>query len=219
MAKQKFYAVLRGRQTGIFNSWTECDAQIEGFSGAVYKSFKTRGEAEVALGLTNQESLLPTEQTPDTKVMIWRKRKLALLPANELVLESLSVDASCLGNPGDVEYRGVYTQTQEVIFHKRPMPNGTNNIGEFLAIVHALAHLKRQDSHLPVYTDSETAICWIMDKQVRTKLTSDDSNKEIFDLVERALNWLNKNSYENAIWKWNTQDWGEIPADFGRKKG
>lgn len=151
------------------------------------------------------------------KAIAWRKRKLAIIPASELISESISVDASCIGNPGDVEYRGVHTATREVIFHKRPMENGTNNIGEFLAIVHALAYLKKQDSKLPIYTDSETAIYWILDKRVKTELKADDSNREIYDLVERALSWLNTNSYENPIWKWNTQDWGEIPADFGRK--
>jgi ribonuclease HI len=219
MAKNKYYAVIRGKKTGIFDTWAECEQQIEGFSGAVYKSFKTRGEAESALGLTNQESLFPAEQTPDTKAVVWRKRKLAIIPADKMILDSISVDASCIGNPGDVEYRGVHTETREVFFHKRPMQNGTNNLGEFLAIVHALAYLKKQNSHLPIYyTDSETAIFWVMDRKVRTKLVADDSNHEIFELVERALSWLNNNSYENAIWKWNTQDWGEIPADFGRKK-
>lgn len=218
MAKQKYYAVLRGRETGIFNSWADCQQQIEDFSGAVYKSFKTRGEAEAALGLIHQDSLFSTEFKAEQKAVVWRKRKLAIMPADELILESLSVDASCIGNPGDVEYRGVHTQTREVIFHKRPMANGTNNVGEFLAIVHALAHLKKQDSRLPIYTDSEIAIYWVMDKKVKTKLTADDSNQEIFGLVERALSWLDSNSYENPIWKWNTQDWGEIPADFGRKR-
>lgn len=165
------------------------------------------------MGLLDQASLFPTEQ----KAIAWRKRKLAIMPAQELIVDSICVDASCLGNPGDVEYRGVHTQTREVIFHKRPMPNGTNNIGEFLAIVHAIAHLKKQNSTLPIYTDSEIAIYWVLDKQVRTKLSPDDSNREIFGLIERAIAWLNNNSFENAIWKWNTQEWGEIPADFGRK--
>lgn len=213
MTKKKYYAVLRGRQTGIFDSWADCEQQITDFSCAVYKAFKTRGEAEAALGLTNQGSLFSVE----SKTIAWRKRKLAIMPASEILSESICVDASCIGNPGDVEYRGVHTATREVVFHKRPMANGTNNIGEFLAIVHALAYLKKRNSKLPIYTDSEIAIYWILDKRVKTKLTADDSNREIFDLIERALSWLDTNSYENAIWKWNTQDWGEIPADFNRK--
>lgn len=183
MAAQKYYAVLRGRETGIFDSWADCEQQIQDFSCPVYKLFKTRGEAEAALGLIEQGSLFPGEQ----KAIAWRKRKLAIIPANELISDSICVDASCIGNPGNVEYRGVHTQTREIIFHKRPMTNGTNNIGEFLAIVHAIAYLNRQNSKLPIYTDSETAIYWVIDKRVRTKLTPDDSNQEIFGLVERAL--------------------------------
>ncbi|NJR63290.1 MAG: hypothetical protein HC769_33655 [Cyanobacteria bacterium CRU_2_1] len=215
MASKKYYAVLKGRQTGIFTSWADCEEQIKGVSGALYKAFKTRGEAEAALGMTDQASIFPTAQNE----VKWREVKERIVPASELILESVCVDASCLGNPGDVEYRGIYTATREVIFHKRPMPNGTNNLGEFLAIVHALAHLKNQTSDIPIYSDSETAILWVKNKRVRTKLEPNKDNKEIFNLTERALKWLENNDYTNTILKWNTQSWGEIPADFGRKHG
>ncbi len=210
MASKKYYAVLKGRETGIFTSWAECEKQIQGFSGALYKSFKTRGEAEAALGLIEQLSILPINQNE----VKWQE---PIIPASELIIASVCVDASCIGNPGDVEYRGIYTATREVIFHKRPMPNGTNNLGEFLAIVHALAYLKNQGSDIPIYSDSETAIIWVRNKRVRTKLEQTTNNEEIFKLVERALNWLENNEYANPIIKWNTRAWGEIPADFGRK--
>ncbi len=153
MASKKYYAVLYGRETGIFTSWAECEKQIKGFSGAVYKSFKTRGEAEAALGMIEQLSILPINQD-EIKCQEVREK---IVPASELILESVCVDASCIGNPGDVEYRGVYTATREVIFHKSPMPNGTNNLGEFLAIVHALAHLKKQGSDRSRPSSSEKA--------------------------------------------------------------
>lgn len=110
------------------------------------------------------------------------------------------------------------TATREVIFHKRPMPYGTRNLGEFLAIVHALAHLKKQASNIPIYSDSEIAILWVKNKRVRTKLEANEANEEIFDLMERALKWLENNDYTNALLKWDTHAWGEIPADFGRKQ-
>lgn len=213
MASKKYYAVLKGRQTGIFTTWAECEEQIKGFSGALYKSFKTRGEAEEALGLIYQATILPIEQ----KEIKWQEAQKTIMPASELIINSVCVDASCIGNPGDVEYRGVCTATREVIFHKRPMSNGTNNLGEFLAIVHALAYLKNQESHVPIYSDSETAILWVRNKKVRTSLTRSYDNQEIFDLVDRALKWLENNDYENVILKWNTVCWGEIFADFGRK--
>lgn len=47
----KVYAVKQGRQTGIFDTWAECQEQIKGFSGAVYKSFTSREDAEKYLGI------------------------------------------------------------------------------------------------------------------------------------------------------------------------
>jgi ribonuclease HI len=132
-------------------------------------------------------------------------------------MDSICVDASCRGNPGDVEYRGVCTKTHEVLFHKSPMAKGTNNLGEFLAIVHALAYLKKQGSNIPIYSDSKTAMTWVKNKKVRTKLQQDRENEEIFNFVKRALHWLENNEYQNLILKWDTVNWGEIPADFGRK--
>ncbi len=213
MASKKYYAVLKGRKTGIFTTWRDCEEQIDGFSGALYKSFKTRGEAEAALGLTDQALLFPVEQ----KEVKWREAKNNVVPASELIMDSICVDASCIGNPGDVEYRGMYTATREVIFHKQPTSNGTNNLGEFLAVVHALAYLKNRGSDSSVYSDSETAIIWVKNKKVRTKLERSSNNEEIFNLVERALKWLENNEYANPILKWDTVNWGEIPADFGRK--
>ncbi|WP_375496937.1 viroplasmin family protein [uncultured Nostoc sp.] len=213
MPSKKYYAVFKGRKTGIFTNWEECEEQINGFSGALYKSFKTKEEAEAALELTEQNFMITTEQEEVKQ----QKTKTKIFPAKELIINSLCVDASCLGNPGYVEYRGIYTATRKVIFHKSPMPNGTNNLGEFLAIVHALVHLNNQGSNIPIYSDSETAILWVKNKKVRTKLNRSTDNEEIFNLVDRALKWLETNEYINPILKWNTVSWGEIPADFGRK--
>ncbi len=213
MVSQKYYAVFKGRKTGIFSIWQECDEQVTGFSGALYKSFKTKGEAEAALELAKQTLIFP--QQPE------KRNRQSVNPndisTDAIIMDSVCVDASCLGNPGTVEYKGVHTTTREVIFHKKPIPNGTNNIGEFLAIVHALAHLKNEGKYLPIYSDSETAILWVRNKKVRTKLQRNESSEEIFNLVERALTWLESNDYANPILKWNTGSWGEIPADFGRK--
>ncbi|MEH2353663.1 ribonuclease H1 domain-containing protein [Nostoc sp.] len=213
MASKKYYAVFKGRKTGIFTSWEECEEHITGFSGALYKSFKTREEAEGALELAEQSCIIKTEH----KEVKLQETKTKIFPAKELILDSVCVDASCLGNPGYVEYRGIYTATRKMIFHKSPMPNGTNNLGEFLAIVHALAYLNKQSMNIPIYSDSETAIIWIKNKKAKTKLTRSMDNEEIFNLVDRALTWLENNEYTNPILKWNTVSWGEIPADFGRK--
>jgi len=104
-----------------------------------------------------------------------------------------------------------------LLFHQGPFAEGTNNIGEFLAIVHGLAYLKKKNSTRALYTDSKIAMGWVKAKQCKTKLVKNVKNKPLFDLVTRAENWLKTNTYTNKILKWETQAWGEIPADFGRK--
>lgn len=137
---------------------------------------------------------------------------------SKIVSKSISVDAACSGNPGIMEYRGVKTISGDQIFHRGPFKNGTNNIGEFLALVHALALLKKKNREdLAIYTDSKTAMAWVRNKQVKTTLKRTKDNKELFELVERAIIWLKKNTYSTQIIKWDTSNWGEIPADFGRK--
>jgi ribonuclease HI len=116
-----------------------------------------------------------------------------------------------------MEYRGVYTKTGEEVFRQGPFKEGTNNIGEFLALVHGLALLKQKNSPLPVYTDSKTALAWIKTKKAKTKLEKNELNAALFDLISRAEKWLVENEYTTQILKWETTAWGEIPADFGRK--
>ncbi|HHP7232381.1 MAG TPA: viroplasmin family protein [Xenococcaceae cyanobacterium] len=210
---KKYYAVLKGRTTGIFTNWQDCEAQIKGFSGALYKSFKTQAEAEIALNFSEQEfiALSKSNKSQQPKILD------TITNCNEIIMDSICVDASCRGNPGDVEYQGVDTATKKIIFHKKPMSYGTNNLGEFLGIVHGLAYLKSQGKNIPIYSDSTTAMLWVKNKKVRTKLKRTDNNQEIFDLVARAIKWLEENDYNNPILKWDTVSWGEIPADFGRK--
>jgi len=206
----KFYVVWEGRQPGVYHDWNSCKKQIEKFPEAKYKSFEKEEEAQVAFGRGFQDYIS------------FRKRvERKPLPKSTSVgnpdLESLSVDAACSGNPGVMEYRGVYTRTGQEIFRIGPFKNGTNNIGEFLALAHGLAFLKKQNSSLPIYTDSITALAWIRQKKCKTKLTENKKNTDLFDLIQRAEKWLNENDYSTPILKWETEAWGEIPADFGRK--
>jgi ribonuclease HI len=134
-----------------------------------------------------------------------------------VIADSISVDAACDGSPGNLEYRGVYTATGEEVFHFGPIENGTNNLGEFLAIVHALARLKKQGQTSPVYSDSRIALGWVREKEVRSKLPRHEQTKKIWSLVDKALEWLENNAYPNQLIEWQTEKWGEIRADFGRK--
>ncbi len=132
------------------------------------------------------------------------------------VKEALCVDASCTGNPGPMEYRCVHLPSGRVTFHFGPIP-GTNNIGEFLAIVHALALQKKRGTHLPVYTDSQTALTWVRNRRAKTTLKPSAKTAKALELTARAEKWLRENRVEVPLLKWDTEEWGEIPADFGRK--
>jgi ribonuclease HI len=90
-------------------------------------------------------------------------------------------------------------------------------MGEFLAIVHALAHCKKHNITLPIYSDSRTAIAWVRNRLAKTTLERTAKNARVFELIQRAEDWLCTNTYVNHILKWETELWGENPADFGRK--
>lgn len=135
----------------------------------------------------------------------------------EAINEAVAVDAACSGNPGPMEYRGIYLRTGKEIFRFGPV-KGTNNIGEFLAIVHALALLKQHGKDdMPVYSDSVNAQIWVRKKKCKTTLERTPETEYVHSLIARAEAWLRNNAFRNPILKWPTEEWGEIPADFGRK--
>jgi ribonuclease HI len=209
MPKTKYYVVWKGRKTGIFYSWEECSAQVTGFNGAVYKSFENWNTAEVAFQSSYEEykGKHTSSVTPQMLAII-----------GQPIAESYCVDASCIGYPGPVEYQCVHTTSLDLIFHQGPFEHGSNNVGEFLAVVHALALLKKRGCNEPIYSDSETALTWVRKKKCKTNLPQDEKNSPIFDLISRAEDWLRKNEYSNQLLKWDTNAWGEIPADYGRKQ-
>ena len=208
--KKKYYTVWKGHHTGVFETWDDCKAQIKDFQGAQYKSFETFELAKKALK-GNYNDFIGKGKIKSTLT------KEQLKKIGQPNFNSISVDAASSGNPGIMEYRGVETKSKKQLFIQGPFENGTNNIGEFLAIVHGLAFLKQHHSNLIIYTDSRTAISWVKKKKCNTKLEKNSKNKSLFDLIERAVKWLKTNSFETKIVKWETKAWGEIPADFGRK--
>ncbi len=206
MAKQKYYVVWKGKTPGVYHTWADCQKQVVGFEGAQYLSFENLGDAEVAF-TKNPWTYLNKGNAAAKK---------SATPAAGIIPESLSVDAACSGNPGVMEYRGVHTHTKEEYFRLK-FPLGTNNIGEFLAIVHGLALLKQKGVPNPIYTDSKTAMAWLKTKKCKTKLERNSQTEELFQLIGRAEKWLAENTYKTTVLKWDTENWGEIPADFGGK--
>jgi ribonuclease HI len=206
MPKSKYYVVWKGRRTGIFTSWEQCSAQVTGFPDAEYKSFASLEAAKAAFsGAYEDHKGKPASSNQ------W------LFTPTKPVLPSLSVDAACSGSPGPVEYRGVETKSGRQIFRLGPFQGGTNNIGEFLAIIHALQWLKENQKDWPVYSDSGTALAWLRNKKTKTTLNRNSANARLFEKITQAESWLLDNSYSYQVLKWDTQAWGENPADFGRK--
>jgi len=218
MAKKKYYVVWAGRTPGIYTNWADCQEQTNNYPQAKFKSYQNREEAEKAFhegpgSHWGKGSIVEKRPANGKK----NAGKSSSATSNEIDYDSISVDVGTRGNPGPVEYQGVDTKTGKVIFSHGPISKGTNNIGEFLAIVHALAYLNKIGSNKTIYTDSRNAMKWVREKAVSTTLKRDATTKEIWNLVDRALYWLKHHTYENKILKWDTKKWGEIKADYGRK--
>ena len=209
--KKKYYVVWSGKKPGVYLTWPECEAAIHGVSKAKYKAFESLDAAEKALA-----------EGPSA---YWGIKKIVpSLSAAELerigqpIVESICVDAAWNAQTKVMEYRGVWYHDRSIIFEQGPYEKATNNIGEFLAIVHALALMQQREIDWPIYTDSRTAISWVRKKKAKSKsMAKGETSPKINDLVGRAERWLQANQYVNEVLKWATKAWGEIPADYGRK--
>ncbi len=211
--RKKFYVVWEGHATGVFDSWEECELQTKGYPGAKFKSFDSQ-EAAIEAYRGSYESQIELLKS----IASHRPAPADYSKFPEIQLDSLAVDAACSKNPGPVEYQGVWVRTGERIFHIGPLEGGSNNIGEYLALVHGLALLKAQGRHnTPIYTDSRTARSWVRKGQPKTSITRTPQNARLFEMLDRATAWLAANTFSNPILTWDTPAWGEIPADFGRK--
>ena len=208
MTKNKFYVVWQGRHPGIYDNWEVCKKEIIGCKGALYKGFPDLKSAQDAfmMGYEAYKNANPVQ-----------KSEVTIQSDEKPITQAIAVDAACAGNPGKMEYRGVFVETKTEVFHSPVFENGTNNIGEFLAIVHALSWQKKHGLSYPIYSDSVNAQLWIRQKKCKTKLQPNSKNAVLFDLIQRAENWLANNTIDVPIMKWRTEIWGEVPADFGRK--
>lgn len=214
MPNSKFYVVWAGHQPGIYDSWEECKAQVEGFPGAKYRAFPTCEEATMAF-----RKEMDAEEIKFYTFLSQKQAQTVNYEAfPEIKLDAIAVDGACDKNPGgNVEYQGVIVGTGERIFHFGPVAGGSNNIGEYLGLVHALAYLAQKgDSSTPIYSDSRTALSWVRNRRHKSTVAMPPDSK-LAQLLARADHWLATHTWQNPIFKWDTEKWGEIPADFGRK--
>ncbi len=226
MAKKKnihFYVVWKGKVPGVYSRWDECEKQVKGVEQAKFKGFETREQAEKAFA-EGPELYIACKTPRTTNKPAGAAGAIGIAggaagttAATRPIYPALAVDAACSGNPGVLEFRGVIADTGTEVFHRGPYKGGTNNIGEFLAIVLGLAYLKQNNLPWVLYSDSKTALAWLRKKQAGTKLQPNARNAELFDMLTKAEHWLALNTYTTQVHKWDTDQWGEIPADFGRK--
>lgn len=211
--RRKFYVVWHGLSPGIYDSWEECEAQIKGVPGARYKSFPSVEEATEAYRGD------PSEHMGLYRAIASHRPQIVNYSAfPQIKLDAWAVDGACAKNPGPMEYRCVEVGSGRELFHMGPLEGGTNNIAEYIVLIHAVSLLARNgDFTRPVYSDSRTALAWLRAGHSRTKLTPTDENRRVFELLQRADAWLATHRIANPILKWETEQWGEIPADFGRK--
>ena len=223
MAQRKFYVVWVGRQPGIYDNWDDCEQQVALFPGAKYKSFTSQTQATLAFRGDPEEQEAIVRAIADHNAAA-----AASLPAQDVAElkarfpeingEAIAVDGACAGNPGPMEYRGVDLRTGQQIFHFGPLEGGTNNVAEYLALVHALALLfNRNDTQTPIYTDSRTGRSWVRNRRNRCTLPRTAATARVYQLLDRADHWLQTHQLLNPILVWDTDRWGEIPADFSRK--
>ncbi|MDE6247790.1 MAG: ribonuclease H family protein [Muribaculaceae bacterium] len=216
----KYYVVWNGHNPGVYDNWDDCKEQVINYPNPIYKSFSSPQSAAQAYreGFAKNDS----KDLANLISGVSKHREHTGAPADyfdnpEIDLKAWAVDAACAGNPGPVEYRGVELMTGKELFRIGPLEGGTNNLGEFLAIVHALALMDKMGESHPIYSDSVSGMAWVRNKVIKTTLKENDKNARLFDMLRRALNWLNTHTYSARIMKWDTPRWGEIPADFGRK--
>lgn len=213
MSKKRsaYYVVWKGKTPGVYDNWEECENQIKGHQGAMYKGFATKTEAEQAFASSPDQYIVRKAPSPAPSP------SGAGRGGTSPVLPALVVDAACSGNPGVMEFRGVIAGTGTEVFHRGPFEQGTNNIGEFLAIVLGLAYLKQNKLPWALYTDSRTALSWLRKGHADTKIEWNAANQDLFLMVRKAEMWLHDNTWTTPVYKWDTKSWGENPADFGRK--
>ncbi|MDE5871767.1 MAG: ribonuclease H family protein, partial [Muribaculaceae bacterium] len=217
--------VWAGRVPGVYDNWSDAEEQILNFPGAKFKSFDSATDAAKAFRGGDDESnpadlgalLIGASEHRAADSHQSSLRSPAYMQNPDIDQTAWAVDASCQGNPGIMEYRGVDLATGRQLFKVGPFRDGTNNIGEFLAIVHALAEMNRRNEWHNIYSDSKTALAWVRNRQVKTQLKQTDCNAKLFELIGRGLVWIRSHSWPVKIMKWQTELWGEIPADFGRK--
>jgi len=161
MAKQKFYVVWAGKNTGIFNNWPEVQKSVIGYKGAKHKSFPTRVEAEAALRNPPKQTKAPSSSTKGSKTPT-SSTQLAAAMSSFFDVHIFS-DGGCDPNPGEAASGvAVYESgSLKSLYHGLYEPNGTNNTAELNALHQAMliAHKElKQGRKVQILSDSTYSV-------------------------------------------------------------
>ncbi len=149
MAPKKYYAVAKGRKPGIYDNWPEAKSQIEGFTGAVYKGFTSKKEAEGWM-----------------KNPVLKRIPFSAIPSDNTGGESIPkdgeitiyTDGGSSGNPGPGGYGVIIINNGE----RKEFTGGfrltTNNRMELMGVIVALRKLEKRDKPITLYTDSSYVV-------------------------------------------------------------
>ncbi len=207
----KYYVVWKGKQTWVFSSWNQVQPLISWFSDAKFKSFETREDAEHAFVLSREDFY------GQSSLSLWKKWQNDKTIDVPFCIDAVAVDAACAWNPGILERRGVEVADGNEIFSFR-IEKGTNNVGEFLAIVSWFQRIFSSDSDFFIYSDSKIAINWVKERKCKSLLRIESPSLPVWKFVQEAEEWLKTHEIDfSHLLKRRTSEWGEIPADFGRK--
>lgn len=203
---KNYYVVLEGKNPGVYETWDQCKEQVDGFSGAKFKKIKANTSQEAM-------SIMLSEYQVSEKPNEIVKSNGKIQPG------FLSVDGASDGS--SCEFQAVWVDTKKLAFASKKFVGGTNNIAEFLGLVLACKHLKDKNLPINIYTDSVTAMAWFRNKKANTTASANGKmTAELENLIQKSEKFLieNEELLKTAkILKWETKEWGEIPADYGRK--
>jgi len=152
----KFYIVKNGRIPGIYTTWAECLRQVENFSGAVYKSYKTREEAQEAFS----SNLTIRKIAPKKRINSTLKIESQFVSRDGIRLR-IYCDGACSGNPGRAgSGLAIYEDEKKpVLIYGAADVMGTNNTAELKALLRALElAVDSQHEKIAILSDSKYSI-------------------------------------------------------------
>lgn len=158
MAKKKVYAVKKGRTTGLFMTWADCQEQVTGFPGAVFKSFEDPNAALAWLMGSANATAAPTKtRTAHRAATSAHQAPTAPAPSDADTDFIIYTDGSCLRNPAGPGGWAMVAKAMadgEVTERSGGSPSTTNNKMELTAAIEAL-RFAPEGSRVALYTDSQ----------------------------------------------------------------